>query len=109
MQNLESVEQVIEISFFNRALHSIDYHQSIIMILFLCKYAGRSAKEANLYTEISEGIYSYGITKHRHGKCFSESLILLICSKNKINPCHNTSVGIILLSYFLFKIYLCFF
>ncbi|KMZ65508.1 N-acetyl-gamma-glutamyl-phosphate reductase [Zostera marina] len=28
--------------------------------------AGRSAKEANLYTEISEGIYSYGITKHRH-------------------------------------------
>ncbi|XP_059428114.1 probable N-acetyl-gamma-glutamyl-phosphate reductase, chloroplastic isoform X3 [Corylus avellana] len=28
--------------------------------------AGRGAKEANLYTEISEGIYSYGITRHRH-------------------------------------------
>ncbi|PIA56119.1 hypothetical protein AQUCO_00700459v1 [Aquilegia coerulea] len=29
--------------------------------------AGRGAKEANLYTEVAEGIYSYGITKHRHG------------------------------------------
>ncbi|XP_020106179.1 probable N-acetyl-gamma-glutamyl-phosphate reductase, chloroplastic isoform X2 [Ananas comosus] len=28
--------------------------------------AGRGAKEANLYTEISEGLHSYGITKHRH-------------------------------------------
>ncbi|KAK9112961.1 hypothetical protein Scep_020480 [Stephania cephalantha] len=28
--------------------------------------AGRGAKEANLFTEISEGIHSYGITKHRH-------------------------------------------
>uniref|UniRef100_A0A7I4FUW3 Probable N-acetyl-gamma-glutamyl-phosphate reductase, chloroplastic n=1 Tax=Physcomitrium patens TaxID=3218 RepID=A0A7I4FUW3_PHYPA len=28
--------------------------------------AGRSAKEANLYTEICEGIHPYGITKHRH-------------------------------------------
>ncbi|KAK9109012.1 hypothetical protein Sjap_017072 [Stephania japonica] len=28
--------------------------------------AGRGPKEANLYTEISEGIHSYGITKHRH-------------------------------------------
>ncbi|KAI7754980.1 hypothetical protein M8C21_016344 [Ambrosia artemisiifolia] len=28
--------------------------------------AGRSAKEANLYTEVSEGIFSYGITRHRH-------------------------------------------
>lgn len=28
--------------------------------------AGRGAKEANLYTEISEGIHAYGITKHRH-------------------------------------------
>lgn len=28
--------------------------------------AGRGAKEANLYTEIAEGIHSYGITKHRH-------------------------------------------
>ncbi|CAL4965932.1 unnamed protein product [Urochloa decumbens] len=28
--------------------------------------AGRGAKEANLYTEIAEGIQSYGITSHRH-------------------------------------------
>ncbi|KAB2634776.1 N-acetyl-gamma-glutamyl-phosphate reductase [Pyrus ussuriensis x Pyrus communis] len=28
--------------------------------------AGRGAKEANLYTEIAEGIYSYGVTRHRH-------------------------------------------
>ncbi|XP_047325693.1 probable N-acetyl-gamma-glutamyl-phosphate reductase, chloroplastic [Impatiens glandulifera] len=28
--------------------------------------AGRGAKEANLYTEIAEGIHSYGITSHRH-------------------------------------------
>ncbi|KAG0608608.1 hypothetical protein M758_8G119000 [Ceratodon purpureus] len=28
--------------------------------------AGRSAKEANLYTEICEGIHPYGITRHRH-------------------------------------------
>ncbi|PKI39290.1 hypothetical protein CRG98_040346 [Punica granatum] len=28
--------------------------------------AGRSPKEANLFTEVSEGIHAYGITKHRH-------------------------------------------
>lgn len=28
--------------------------------------AGRGAKEANLYTEIAEGMHSYGVTKHRH-------------------------------------------
>lgn len=28
--------------------------------------AGRGAKEASLYTEIAEGINSYGITRHRH-------------------------------------------
>ncbi|XP_057966542.1 probable N-acetyl-gamma-glutamyl-phosphate reductase, chloroplastic [Malania oleifera] len=28
--------------------------------------AGRGAKEANLYTEIAEGIHCYGITRHRH-------------------------------------------
>uniref|UniRef100_A0A1D1XHP9 Probable N-acetyl-gamma-glutamyl-phosphate reductase, chloroplastic n=1 Tax=Anthurium amnicola TaxID=1678845 RepID=A0A1D1XHP9_9ARAE len=28
--------------------------------------AGRGAKEANLYTEVAEGIHSYGIAKHRH-------------------------------------------
>lgn len=28
--------------------------------------AGRSAKEANLYVEIAEGINAYGVSKHRH-------------------------------------------
>ncbi|KAL0915077.1 hypothetical protein M5K25_015478 [Dendrobium thyrsiflorum] len=28
--------------------------------------AGRGAKETNLYTEISEGMHAYGISKHRH-------------------------------------------
>ncbi|KAL0376117.1 UNVERIFIED_CONTAM: putative N-acetyl-gamma-glutamyl-phosphate reductase, chloroplastic [Sesamum calycinum] len=28
--------------------------------------AGRGAKESNLYTEIAEGIHSYGVTRHRH-------------------------------------------
>ncbi|XAR72870.1 N-acetyl-gamma-glutamyl-phosphate reductase [Bertholletia excelsa] len=28
--------------------------------------AGRGAKESNLYTEIAEGIHSYGVTSHRH-------------------------------------------
>lgn len=28
--------------------------------------AGRSAKEANLHTEVSEGIHAYGIASHRH-------------------------------------------
>ena len=37
--------------------------------VFFC--LGRSAKEANLYTEICEGIHAYGITRHRHGKLLS--------------------------------------
>ncbi|CAI7808085.1 unnamed protein product [Closterium sp. NIES-54] len=28
--------------------------------------AGRGAKEANLYTEVAEGIHPYGVTNHRH-------------------------------------------
>jgi N-acetyl-gamma-glutamyl-phosphate reductase len=28
--------------------------------------AGRSAKEANLYVEIAEGINAYGVSRHRH-------------------------------------------
>lgn len=31
-------------------------------------FLGRGAKEANLYSEIAEGIYSYGVTRHRHGE-----------------------------------------
>ncbi|XP_073271626.1 probable N-acetyl-gamma-glutamyl-phosphate reductase, chloroplastic [Primulina huaijiensis] len=28
--------------------------------------AGRGAKEANLYTEVADGMHSYGLTRHRH-------------------------------------------
>lgn len=34
----------------------------------LCNFSsGRGAKEANLYSEIAQGISSYGVTRHRHG------------------------------------------
>ncbi|KAK9287159.1 hypothetical protein L1049_015570 [Liquidambar formosana] len=37
--------------------------------------AGRGAKEANLYTEIAEGIHSYGITRHRHVPEIEQGLV----------------------------------
>ncbi|KAK1358774.1 putative N-acetyl-gamma-glutamyl-phosphate reductase, chloroplastic [Heracleum sosnowskyi] len=36
--------------------------------------AGRGAKEANLYTEIAEGIHSYGVTRHRHAPEIEQGL-----------------------------------
>ena len=50
-------------------------HRLSILLLYsnMCNLvycAGRGAKEANLYTEIAEGLYSYGITRHRHGNFF---------------------------------------
>ncbi|KAL4564165.1 hypothetical protein LXL04_028218 [Taraxacum kok-saghyz] len=44
----------------------ITYENIVIVSNSGVSGAGRSAKEANLYTEISEGIFSYGITRHRH-------------------------------------------
>ncbi|XP_073006281.1 probable N-acetyl-gamma-glutamyl-phosphate reductase, chloroplastic [Typha latifolia] len=46
--------------------HLIELRNIIIDAKSGVSGAGRGAKEANLYTEISEGIHSYGITKHRH-------------------------------------------
>lgn len=46
----------------------------LIMIFF---HLGRGAKEANLYSEIAEGISSYGVTRHRHG-IYSHKLIITI-------------------------------
>ncbi|XP_076908686.1 putative N-acetyl-gamma-glutamyl-phosphate reductase, chloroplastic isoform X1 [Bidens hawaiensis] len=43
--------------------------------------AGRSAKEANLYTEVSEGIFSYGITRHRHVPEIEQELSVAANSK----------------------------
>ena len=36
--------------------------------------AGRSPKEANLHTEVSEGIHAYGIATHRHGPEIEQEL-----------------------------------
>ncbi|KAL5539515.1 hypothetical protein UlMin_045194 [Ulmus minor] len=44
----------------------IEYRNIIIDAKSGVSGAGRGAKEANLYTEIAEGIYSYGVTRHRH-------------------------------------------
>ncbi|KAK0581923.1 hypothetical protein LWI29_019631 [Acer saccharum] len=44
----------------------IEYRNIIIDAKSGVSGAGRGAKEANLYSEIAEGIYSFGVTKHRH-------------------------------------------
>lgn len=36
--------------------------------------AGRSAKEANLFTEVTEGIHAYGIASHRHAPEIEQEL-----------------------------------
>ncbi|KAL5984870.1 hypothetical protein ACLOJK_041828 [Asimina triloba] len=46
--------------------HLIELRNIIIDAKSGVSGAGRSAKEANLYTEIAEGMHAYGITKHRH-------------------------------------------
>ncbi|XP_035539997.1 probable N-acetyl-gamma-glutamyl-phosphate reductase, chloroplastic [Juglans regia] len=51
---------------FGLQANLIQYRNIIIDSKSGVSGAGRGAKEANLYTEISEGIYSYGMTRHRH-------------------------------------------
>lgn len=66
-QNLVLVEQVrMHLQFLTNMQNLPIYICHPTFATFNC--AGRGAKEANLYTEIAEGIYSYGITRHRHGK-----------------------------------------
>lgn len=36
--------------------------------------AGRSAKEANLFTEVAEGMHAYGVAKHRHSPEIEQEL-----------------------------------
>ncbi len=38
--------------------------------------AGRAAKEANLYTEVTEGMHAYGVASHRHGPEIDQELSL---------------------------------
>ena len=70
-QNLVWVEQVRICSpliFSFKILSSIFLVHCFTAFCYLVHHTGRGAKEANLYTEVAEGIYSYGITRHRHGK-----------------------------------------
>ncbi|KAL3619015.1 hypothetical protein CASFOL_037243 [Castilleja foliolosa] len=49
-------------------------------ILIDSKYGvSGAAKEANLYSEIAEGIHSYGVTGHRHGGRSLESVLKREC------------------------------
>nr|KJB79260.1 hypothetical protein B456_013G040500 [Gossypium raimondii] len=52
--------------------------------------AGRGAKEANLYSEIAEGIYSYGVTKHRHVPEIEQGLSDAAQSKINIRGMQST-------------------
>lgn len=48
------------------AAHAIDPDAIIIDAKSGVTGAGRSAKEANLFTEVSEGFHAYGVGRHRH-------------------------------------------
>jgi hypothetical protein len=50
-------------------------------------WLGRGAKEANLYTEICEGIHPYGITRHRHGEFLSA------CTFSSYSKLHQHQIG----------------
>jgi hypothetical protein len=76
MQNLESVVQV---RIYLRLIDSfyISVSTSNDLVSKTCIIVGRGAKEANLYTEIAEGIHAYGITSHRHGDIYTQLAILM--------------------------------
>ena len=40
--------------------------------------AGRAAKEANLFTEVTEGIHPYGIASHRHAPEIEQGLTVAV-------------------------------
>ena len=67
--SLESVELVRIYSQFTPSTKFVmNWIVLYCCFINLVYFIGRGAKEANLYTEIAEGMYSYGITRHRHGK-----------------------------------------
>lgn len=59
----------------------IQYRNIIIDAKSGVSGAGRGAKEANLYSEIAEGIYSYGVTRHRHVPEIEQGLTDVASSK----------------------------
>ncbi|MEM0944612.1 MAG: N-acetyl-gamma-glutamyl-phosphate reductase, partial [Pseudomonadota bacterium] len=50
----------------------IDADDIIIDIVTGVSGAGRGAKEASLYTEVTEGIHAYNVAKHRHSAEFDQ-------------------------------------
>jgi len=54
--------------YFFTSISQHSHNKHIISMLFYYFVAGRSAKENLLFTEVTEGMNSYGVTRHRHGK-----------------------------------------
>jgi hypothetical protein len=54
--------------YFFASISQHSQNKYIISMLFYYFLAGRSAKENLLFTEVTEGMNSYGVTRHRHGK-----------------------------------------
>ncbi|KAK7851595.1 putative n-acetyl-gamma-glutamyl-phosphate reductase [Quercus suber] len=73
----------------NPGANLIEYRNIIIDAKSGVSGAGRGAKEANLYTEIAEGIYSYGITRHRHVPEIEQGLSDAANSKNNCQFYHT--------------------
>ena len=90
MRNLVSVEQVRNL---RHVICILCLFVSTIAVLmsFCFTVAGRSAKENVLFTEVTEGINSYSITRHRHGKLIRH-VILDLCTVFKCNYCVAGSV-----------------
>lgn len=63
----------------------IQYRNIIIDAKSGVSGAGRGAKEANLYSEIAEGIYSYGVTRHRHVPEIEQGLTDVASSKVRVS------------------------
>uniref|UniRef100_A0A803MVD8 Probable N-acetyl-gamma-glutamyl-phosphate reductase, chloroplastic n=1 Tax=Chenopodium quinoa TaxID=63459 RepID=A0A803MVD8_CHEQI len=58
--------QLLIINHLEDKANLIEYSNIIIDAKSGVSGAGRGAKEANLYTEVAEGIHAYGVTRHRH-------------------------------------------
>lgn len=58
-------EEMLETLQYNRFV-TLNYFRNITNLNLGVSGAGRSPKEAFLYTEVAEGLNPYGITRHRH-------------------------------------------
>jgi hypothetical protein len=63
-------------------------------------FVGRGAKEANLYTEIAEGIHAYGVTSHRHGNSYPKLSLIFLYNLIKLSTyCLFTSALLVVIFY----------